>query len=205
VARPPALPFASRPAFTLIELLLVLALMSVFTAVALTNMQPTAAENLEAAAGIVAADLAYARSLAVGNDSRYQVEFNGALEQYVLEHTGDVAAFDVLPRSPTAVAGEPPTRRTQRLADLPLAGLRVEVVGVEQIDASSEIAATAEIEFGPLGEMTASRDRTVWLSSGTGAARRYVSIRVAKVTGLADVGPLQATAPAAVEVPQLDP
>jgi hypothetical protein len=46
-----------------------------------------------------------------------------------------------------------------------------------------------------LGETTQSEPTVIWLSSGEGSSRRYISVSIAPVTGLTSIGSFQATAP----------
>ena len=51
------------------------------------------------------------------------------------------------------------------------------------------------VEFGPLGETTQSEPTVIWLSSGEGSSRRYISVSIAPVTGLSSIGSFQAATP----------
>lgn len=201
-----------RNGFSLLELLLVVALISVFSAMLLSQLQPTVASSLQATAEIVAADLDYARGLAVANDSRYCIEFDSVNGRYTLFHAGSNAALDSLPRGPMKAPADGELRHSQRLAALPIPGVKSELVGVEQMTApgggetsGSLLAMAAKIEFGPLGELTDGQETTIWLSCGRNSDRRFVPVRVDPVTGLATIGELRTAistpTPAAVTAP----
>jgi prepilin-type N-terminal cleavage/methylation domain-containing protein len=69
-------------AFTLAELLIVVAILGIVAAVAIPMMSSAASMQLRAAAGMVAADLEYAKSMSISRGQRYSVVFNAANETY---------------------------------------------------------------------------------------------------------------------------
>ena len=72
----------SSHAFTLLELLLVVAIVGILVGVLLPDMQPAVYDQLRSTAQIVATDLAYARSLAVANNDNYRITFDLNNNQY---------------------------------------------------------------------------------------------------------------------------
>jgi type II secretion system protein H len=68
--------------FTLAELLIVVAILGIVAAVAIPMMSSAASMQLRAAAGMVAADLEYAKSMSISRGQRYSVVFNAANETY---------------------------------------------------------------------------------------------------------------------------
>ena len=60
---------------------------------------------------------------------------------------------------------------------------------------SSTPTTVTTIEFAPLGATTATADTVVWLQCGDGDNLRYLSVRVNAVTGLAQIGDLDASGP----------
>ena len=96
-----------HPAFTLLELLLVVAIVGILVGVLLPNMQPAVYDQLRSTAQIVATDLAYARSLAVANNDNYRITFDLNANQYVLTHSGTNAALNTLPKTPFSSPGDP--------------------------------------------------------------------------------------------------
>src|SRR5688500_11025606 len=89
-----------RDGFSLVELLIVISLVGILTALVIPNAGTSLHEQLQSAADIIAADIAYARSLAVAGSSNYRLAFDTDANQYVLEHSGSNAALDALPPSP---------------------------------------------------------------------------------------------------------
>src|SRR5688500_572070 len=108
--------------FTLIELMIVVALLSLVAATIIPNANPSLRDQLEGAAEILSGDIAFARSLAVANDSNYRIAFDFTQNRYVLTHTGTNPALNDLPRSPYALSSDPTNQHIVRLANLPHLG-----------------------------------------------------------------------------------
>lgn len=172
--------------FTLIELLLVVAVMGILAGLVLPGSDPGLHDQLRSAAQVMAADLAYGRSLAVTYNSHYRFTFETNHNRYVLEHSGDDPALDTLPPWPFRSPEDPPDRQVVDLGQLPHVGPAVRIAGVGL--RGNRWEPVAELEFGPLGETTRSRETVIWLAAGSGPATRYVRLRVNPVTGLATVG-----------------
>jgi type II secretion system protein H len=73
---------SAQVGFTLIELLIVLVILGIAAAIAVPMMSSAASMQLRAAGGMVAADLEYAKSMAISRGQRYSVVFNAANETY---------------------------------------------------------------------------------------------------------------------------
>ena len=74
-----------RPAFTIVELLVVLAIIAVSAAIAIPRYGDSIARfRIESAARRVGADLGYARSIASGSSASTTVAFNVATEAYTV-------------------------------------------------------------------------------------------------------------------------
>lgn len=178
---------------TLIELLMVIAILGVLIGLLLPNAQSGAPEQLRSAAGILAGDLAFARSLAMSNASRYRIAFEPATNRYALEHSGSNAALDVLPRSPFSERGASNTRHVVAFDELPNLGPTVRLLGAATFDTT--YVRVDRVEFGPLGATTAAAPTIVWLATGSGPEARYITVTIQPVTGLAEVGEVSDTAP----------
>lgn len=172
--------------FTLVELLMVIALVGVLAALVLPSAEPSINDQLRATARILATDLAYARSLAVTNNSRYRVVFDTTQNRYTLEHSGSNPSLDLLPDSPFSRTMGLQKQMVVDLNDLPRLGTRVQLEAVAEFDWS--VRAASEVEFGPLGETTGSRWTVIWLGAGSDARKRYTWLLVHPMTGLAEVG-----------------
>jgi Tfp pilus assembly protein FimT len=184
---------ARQTGFSVVELLLVLALVGLLTALVLPGADPAAHEQLDAASQALAADLALARSLAVSNGSSYRVSFDVPQNQYTIEHTGGNAQLLILPASPFHRRNASHTQLICALSDLPgLGGTPRLVLAHAGSDAAQ---ALTHVEFGPLGATTQTDDTRVWLAVGAGGGARYQDVRVQAATGMASVGQMQAASP----------
>jgi prepilin-type N-terminal cleavage/methylation domain-containing protein len=173
-------------AFTLLELLLVVAIVGILVGVMLPSTQPAVYDQLRSTAQIVATDLAYARSLAVANNDNYRITFDLNANQYILKHSGTNAALDTLPKTPFSSAGDPADRHVVDLDNLPHAGPAVRLAAVAATGSST--VSVGDVEFGPLGQTTRTNPTTIWLMASGGSDRRYMTLVVSPVTGMTQVG-----------------
>jgi len=175
-----------RVGFSLVELLIVVAVMAVLTGLLLPRSESTAYDQLRSAAHIVRTDLAYAQSLAVANNSNYRITFDVDENQYVLEHVGANTSLNTLPDSVFRSPDDPPDKHIVDLAALPRLGSPVQVVAVGAMGASAQ--RVDGVEFGPLGETTRGEQTAVWLAVESGKEKRYIWLLVNPVTGLTEIG-----------------
>jgi prepilin-type N-terminal cleavage/methylation domain-containing protein len=183
-----------RGGFSLLELLIVVALMSIIASVAVPSAAPSIGVQLTSTAEVVAGDLAYGRSLAVLNNDTYQLLFDLTDNQYTLEYSGSNPALATLPPNPFHASQDAATQFIVRLAQLPRLGAPAALYDVQELT-PSPVEATS-VQFGPLGATTQTPSTVIWLTAGTGSAQRYISITINPSTGLTTVGSLQATVPA---------
>jgi len=176
-----------RPAgLSLIELLLVVAVLAVLVGLILPDANAPMPDRLRAAARVLASDLAYARSLAVANNSRYRVRFEPAENRYIIEHSGTNPALDTLPPWPFGKPGDPSDQQIVDFDELPQVGAAVRLLGA--VVESGTTQKVSEVEFDCLGQTTRSGTTVIWLGAGEGADRRYISVQVNPATGLATRG-----------------
>ncbi len=173
-------------AFTLVELLMVVALVGVLAALVLPRAEPSLNDQLRATARILATDLAYARSLAVTNNSRYRVVFDVENNRYLIEHSGSSPSLDLLPDSPFCRLPGPQRQMVVALDELPRLGGRVRLEAAAEFDWF--LRAASEVEFGPLGETTSGGWTVLWLGAGSDQQKRYILVFVHPITGIAEVG-----------------
>jgi prepilin-type N-terminal cleavage/methylation domain-containing protein len=182
-----------RAAFSLVELLIVITIMGIMAGLLLPRFEPSIHEQLQGTAQILAADLSYARNLAVANDSRYRVTLRVSDNSYTLVHAGTNTLLDVLPQTPYRNATDAPNEQSTFLEDLPHIGAHVEIAGV-QIGGNSP-GPSGSVEFDSLGGLTITQPITIWLACGNDDARRYLPLTVMPVTGLCEVGEFTGIAP----------
>jgi len=174
--------FRARCAFSLLEVMIVLAVIGLLVAVAIPRSEPTLVEQLRATSRIVAAELQYARSLAVSNNSTYRVAFDTSANELILTHSGTKTALNTLPLSAFRSQRDTATAKYLSLNDLPNLSVPVRLLGATV--GSSSLQSAAMVEFGPLGQTTASAPTTVWLGVSVGNQQRYATISVNPITGL---------------------
>jgi prepilin-type N-terminal cleavage/methylation domain-containing protein len=180
---------------TLVEVLIVLILMSIVVSVALPNLNPGTADQLEAAADILIGDLDYGRSLAVSNNSTYEFVFQFGKNRYYLHHTGSNAALETLAASPffeTEADSGGGTRQVTDFDHVLTFGPTVGLLTTRRVSSGTGISS---IEFQPLGNTTETDETEIWLTCGEGQRRLYIRITVSPVTGLATAGSVQSAAP----------
>ncbi|MFA5784821.1 MAG: GspH/FimT family pseudopilin [Phycisphaerae bacterium] len=88
---------ALRPrGFTLIEIMLVVVILSIAAMLAIPFAASGAASQLKAAATILAADLEYAKSMAISRGQDYWVEFNTSTNSYSIKDASDTVITNPL-------------------------------------------------------------------------------------------------------------
>ena len=174
---------SSKRGITILEMLLVAALLSIFAAALIPSASPSVHRQLHTAGEWLQADLAYCRSLAITRGSPHRLTFLISENIYVLEHSGVDSAHDRLPAPHFQFVADPPHRRTTPLEMIPSTGGGVRLLSVQAIDEHGS-RTIQEVEFGPLGQTTRPETILIRLSAGTGADRRNLSVGIHPVTGL---------------------
>lgn len=164
---------------------MVIAVVAILTAVVMPWSESNSQQTIAAAAQTVATDLAYARSLAVANNSDYLVTFDVGQNRYYLEHCGTNADLDTLPDSVFRDSNDPPDQHIVYLDKLPGIGDSVKLAGL--FHAGSTAESISDIQFGPLGETTKTGYSMVLLTLGSEPKQRHALVLVNPITGLATV------------------
>jgi prepilin-type N-terminal cleavage/methylation domain-containing protein len=185
-----------RPAFTLIEVLITIALLAILAAALIPQITGDIPERLEAAGQIVAADLEYACSLAVANNSSYRLTFDPTANRYWLQHTGSNNLLNVLPPSPFRQHDDPPDRQTTGLAELPLPQPGVRLIAVA--GPGGGLLSPSVIDIKPLGGTLNPQPTIIWLGCGSGDNERFITVQIDPVTGLTEIGTVLTELPAAI-------
>jgi prepilin-type N-terminal cleavage/methylation domain-containing protein len=188
-----------QAAFSLVELLIVVVLVSILAEVAITNATTNIYEQLQSVASILAGDLSYARSLAVGNNSTYCFTLDTTGNRLVMTNTGSDPTLATLPKSPFRSPTDPSNQYIVALSTFPNLGMPVKLLGAQAVGSGTQNITT--VEFGPYGSTTQANQTVIWLTAGAGTGRRYTSISVNPVTGLSTVGSYTSTAPSGMTIP----
>jgi prepilin-type N-terminal cleavage/methylation domain-containing protein len=166
----------ARPqAFTLIELLIVVALLAILAAVVLPGLDASTISQLRAAADLIASDLAYAQGLAISTGEPIQVQFQVQQNRYQLvDPDGGAYGEPVTIEYPT---GDYPLHDNLYIVDFDdpgsLRGVRLESVAFN---------GSSTLEFGPYGEP--SEGGTIVLRAGD----RRLTLTVEPVLGQVRIG-----------------
>lgn len=179
--------------YTLIEILITVAVLGILAAVIIPQLGAAATDQVSGAAQIIISDLDYARSLAITNNSKYRIEFQIDQNRYVLTHAGDNAALNALPAHPFRKPSADPHSLEVALRDFPSVGATVKIASIVTEATSPKSVDT--IEFNTLGQTTRTQPTIIWLSSSAGAEEVFLPIRVNPVTGLTTIGEFTTTAP----------
>jgi prepilin-type N-terminal cleavage/methylation domain-containing protein len=179
--------------YTLVELLIVVALIGILATVIIPQFNPSVHDEVVSTAHVLAADLHHARSLAVTNNSKYRLTFDILQNRYVLDHSGANPLLEALPSSPFRRPDDPPDKQTCDLDEMPRTGPSTELTSVQTGSGSPQ--SLTEVEFGPLGSTTQTAPSVIWLACGHGENRRFLSVTVDPITGLSSVGDLQEALP----------
>jgi prepilin-type N-terminal cleavage/methylation domain-containing protein len=178
--------------YSLLELLLVVAVIAILAALVLPSAQPAVVEQLRSTARIVADDMAYARSLAVANNSAYRITFDITGNRYTLTYSGTNASLATLPATPFATSRDTTTQQITDLDELPHVGPTVRLAKVLS-GTSKQIV--NYVEFNSLGETTGAESTLIWLTAGGGTDARYITLEVNPVTGIVFVGDCTSSGP----------
>jgi prepilin-type N-terminal cleavage/methylation domain-containing protein len=188
-----------RTGVTLIELLMVIAIVGILAGAAIVSTSPAQNSQLRAAAEIVAEDMAYVRSLAVTYNSKYQLTFDADGNRYVLRHSGTDIELHTLPTGARVTYSTNAAEQVFEFDDLPGLSDSIRLMGVRTGGTTPTTVTT--LEFGPLGQTTESATTIIWLTAGRGDGLRFISISVDPVSGLTTIGDVQATAPSGLALP----
>lgn len=182
---------APRAAYSLTELMVVVVLLAIAASFVLSSWRPNQVESLEAAAKVVASDLAYVRGLAVAKGSSYQITWDVASDRYSVKRVAADSSLQPVPPPPTVTGSASKSEYIEDLARLPSGGC--ELIGVETTSTPKQ--SLEQFQFTPTGAVDPAQSIRVWLANGTGSSRRYLSVDVVPQTGIATIGELTAQAP----------
>jgi len=150
-------------AFTIIEILIVVVILAIAALTAIPMMSSAGSVQVRSAANMIAADLEYAKSLAISRGQNFSIVFDTSTESYkITDQDGDTIAHPVKKGSPYVI-------------DFPKEGLdRVDITAVD-------FGGTSQIRFDYLG--SPDNGGTVTVQAGGTTA----TISVEPVTGYISV------------------
>jgi prepilin-type N-terminal cleavage/methylation domain-containing protein len=178
--------------FTLLELLIVIAVICILVGAILPNDNPNVLDELRSAAQIVSTELAYGRSLATANNSTYKFTFDTAQNRFILKHSGSNTTLNQLPTTPFSSPSDTLYQHVVDLDEFPHVGPIAQIAAVTVSGTSQTVS---DLEFNPLGATTRSAGTVVWLAAGSGSNKRYITVTVDPVVGLSQVGNYSVTGP----------
>jgi len=173
-----------RGAITLLEVMIVIVLLTIITGLVIPYAGTNRVEVLRTAAEILAADLAFTRSLAVTQAAPYKLVLFPRTGRYWIECAENSPPGRELPRSPFANLDSTTRRMVFQLEDIPGVGRGVTVWGCTPNQGSGE----QTIVFDPLGGLTSGQDVSIFLTVSENNRPWYVEIRVGAATGRCEVG-----------------
>ncbi|QDU75070.1 hypothetical protein Pan97_20910 [Bremerella volcania] len=186
-------PMPMRRGLTLIEILITVAILGILAAAVIPQFGATAPDQVRGAAQIVAADMEYARSLAISNNSAYLITFSKTRNGYILTHSGTNTSLDDLPDNPFRKPSEDSKSLIVLLSDFPHVGPDVTIAAIVTDEPSPQ--EVTSIEFDTLGQTTRKQPTLIWLSSRAGAEDIYLPIEINPVTGMTTIGEITNVAP----------
>ncbi len=148
--------------FTLIEIIVVIVIISIAALLVLPMMGSAGDIQVRAAADMIAADLEYAKSMAISRQKTYKVIFNTTAESYRLEDPNGIITHPVNAGEPYAVNFKADSR-------------------VSQVNINSVSFAGSEVDFDSLG--SPSSGGVVTLKAGG----KTVTVSVEAATGFISV------------------
>jgi len=157
--------------FTLIEVLIVVVILGIVALAAMPMMSSAASVQIRAAANVIAADLEYARSMAISRGRCYSVAFNK-----------DTESYEVRDQSGTVIAH--PVRKGFNYAVNFTADSRLDKVNIQNVDFDPGSVQT--ITFDYLGSPYAGAGTAAGLNAGVvvlTAGTTTITVSIEPVTG----------------------
>ena len=179
--------------FSLLEVLIVLALIGLMAGLLLPATSPNVRTRLYAAATVLGRDVDYTRNLAITGADGYKLTFSVVDNTWTLTHSGTNSALNALPITPLHRASDPSNQQVVSLAQVPNVGGAVKLFAVWSL--SNPPQAVTDVEFLSQGETSRTQSTLVWLVAGGGDETRYLAVRINPVTGLYWLENYRATTP----------
>jgi len=173
----------SRRAFTLIEMLIVIMLISILVSVSLISTDTSGSLSLDATARMLVADLRLARNYAIKFNTQYKVKFDFNAQAYEILHTG----AGNLPVPQDLLAGNA-VASDKYIKNLQIQSMNLpDQIFIRQIKLKTSQTDVSELEFGPMGGTgpTRNEDTILILATVKNGTTFYIPITVSWITGQA--------------------
>lgn len=180
---------ADRRAFTLVEMLIVIMLISILASVSLISTDTSGSFSLEATTRMLVADLRLARNHAIKFNTKYTVNFDLDSQAYEILHAG--AGNLPVPQNHLAGSGADSDKYIKNL-QIRSMNLPDQIV-IRQIKLNTSETSVNDLTFGPMGGTGPSRneDTILILSTEKNGTIFYIPITVSWITGQAWVEDIQ--------------
>lgn len=186
--------------FSLIEVLVVVAILAALAGMAVTFTEPSPPARLQMTADMLAADLERAQELALSRGSPHRATFEGAENRFVLKHAGANAALHDLPAYARTRQAEVRTQATYALRERSGYGKYVSIAAFEP--AALYVEDEFPLLFAADGSLADGRTATIWLASFDDGRTSFLPVRIYAVTGVVSIGATTATLPPSAAVVQ---
>lgn len=173
----------NRRAFTLVELLIVVVLISILASVSLLSTESSTSHSLEANARMLISDLRLARNHAIKFNTEYTVAFDLKTQTYEILHTGSGTL--PVPENTLAGSGAASGKYIQSVQKDSLS--LPDRVAISQINLATSGDSVSDLAFGPMGGTGPDRseDTVIMLSTTKNKTTFYIPITVSWITGQA--------------------
>ena len=185
------LPKRNIAAFTLVELLIVVALVGLAIGMTVSEFGANQQTTADQAIRLIATQVDYVREMAVANNTKYTITFDTTNDRLVLAHTGNETGLDELPDSSFWQNAETGNDQYLHLAELPISW---PIALSRAVQSSDQDALVSSVEFEPTGGTNAGDDVDLWIQVGESPAT-YATVNILNGTGLTEVGNLATTLP----------
>jgi prepilin-type N-terminal cleavage/methylation domain-containing protein len=172
-----------REAFTLVELLIVVVLISILASVSLLSMDSSTAHSLETTSRMLVADLRLARNQAIQFNSEYTIQFDLNTQTYEIVHSGT----GTLPVPQNSLAGSA-ADKDKYIQPVQKDALNLpDQVVIRQIYLKTSGTDVKDVAFGPMGGTGPDRseDTVIVLSTTRNGITFQIPITVSWITGQA--------------------
>lgn len=167
--------------FTLVEVLMVVAIMSIVAGIMLISTGGLGAQILDESTAVLSGDLLLARDAALSYGTEYTVTFNLSAGTYAVSHTGSGSP----PPLERPLSNGSNGNFTVALGSIHPGGATGVAVSIYRIRTAVSNQDVTTVTFNSRGNTGPARseDTIIWLAQGTGSDIRYQKITISWITG----------------------